>query len=226
VGLDLPVVAALAPIAQAIGLLAIPCGMAMGAAAVLVRFRRARGPAREQHKWFLAAVAAFAISLPPAFLDGAAGVSSLDAIAISSLALLPMAIGIAILRYRLYDIDRIVSRTVGWAVVTLVLVLAFGAAVIGLQAVLSGVTQGQTLAVAASTLVAFALFQPIRRRVQAGVDRRFDRARINGERTASAFAERLRAEVAMEAVAANLTGTVRDSVRPAVLGLWLRGGTP
>ena len=99
-------------------------------------------------------------------------------------ALVPIAIGIAILRYNLYDIDRLVSRSIGWASVTAILVTVFGVAVVGLQAVLESVTQGDTVAIAASTLVALALFQPVRRRVQTAVDRHFDRARYDAERTA------------------------------------------
>ena len=90
---------------------------------------------------------------------------------------IPIAIAIAVLRYRLYEIDRVVSRTISYALVTGVLAGVFAAAVISLQTLLARVTQGETLAVAASTLVAFALFQPLRRRVQSAVDRRFDRAR-------------------------------------------------
>jgi len=99
----------------------------------------------------------------------------------------------------------------------------FAGLVVGLQALLTDVTQGQTLAVAASTLAAFALFQPVRRRVQRAVDRRFDRARYDSELTAAAFAERLRTEVDLEAVAGDLTGSVDRALRPSALGLWLKG---
>ena len=104
---------------------------------------------------------------------------------------LPIAIGIAVTRYRLYEIDRLISRTIGWALVTGVLVAVFARHGRGPPGHPRPVIQGETLAVAASTLVAFALFQPVRRRVQTAVDHRFDRARYDGERTAAAFAERL-----------------------------------
>ena len=94
-----------------------------------------------------------------------------------------MAIGIAVLRYRLYEIDRLISRTIGWAIVTGVLVAVFAGLVVRSRPSLRPLTQENTLAVAASTLVAFALFQPLRRRVQRAVDRRFDRARYDGQRT-------------------------------------------
>jgi hypothetical protein len=130
-------------------------------------------------------------------------------------------IGIAILRYRLYEIDRLVSRTIGWAIVTALLVAVFAGMVVGLQAVLP-VTSGDTLVVAVSTLVAFALFQPLRRRVQRAVDRRFDRARYDGERTASSFAERLRSEVDLGNLRADLLATATGAVRPGDASIWLR----
>ncbi len=133
-----------------------------------------------------------------------------------------MAIGIAILRYHLYDIDRIISRTVSWAVITAMLVAVFVGGVLGLQAALAGVTQAQTLAVAASTLLAFALFQPIRGRVQRAVDRRFDRARYDSQRTVDAFADRLRSNVDLESLGTSLSATAADAVRPTSAWVWLR----
>jgi hypothetical protein len=126
-------------------------------------------------------------------------------------------------RYRLYEIDRIISRTVSWALVTVVLAGVFVAGVVGLEAALAGVTQGESLAVAASTLAAFALFQPVRLRIQRTVDRHFDRARYDAERTAQAFAGRLRDDAAIEAVEADLRQTVAESLNPRSTSLWLRG---
>ena len=142
---------------------------------------------------------------------------------ILSTTLLPFAIGIAILRYRLYDIDRIISRTIAYAIVTGVLALTFVATILGLQAVLASFTRDQTIVVAASTLVAAGLFQPLRGRVQRAVDLRFDRARVDGERTSAAFADRIRDKVEIHAVATELAATVDRSIRPASQGLWLRG---
>ena len=99
------------------------------------------------------------------------------------MAFLPLAIGLAILRYRLYDIDRVVSRAVGYTLVTAILAAAFGVAVIVAQTVLAPLTESSTLAVAVSTLLVAALFQPVRRAIQARVDRRFDRSRVNSERS-------------------------------------------
>ena len=141
---------------------------------------------------------------------------------IISLSLIPVAIGIAILRYRLYEIDRIISRTIGWAVVTGLLVAVFAVVVVVLQAVLAPFTNENTLAVAASTLVAFAaLFQPLRRRVQRAVDRRFDRARYDGQRTVDAFAEHLRSDVDLASLRGSLAATADQAVRPASASVWL-----
>jgi len=193
--------------------------IAAGVASVVQRFRRSRTTERQQMKWFVAAVALLAsMMLVLAALQNA-WTWNLMMIA---LAFLPIAIGIAVLRYRLYDIDRLISRTVGWALVTGILAAVFAGVVIGLQALLAGFTQGETLAVAASTLVAFALFQPLRRRIQVAVDRRFDRARYDGQQLAGAFAERLRGEVELEAVTNDLRTTAVGSVNPDRAGLWLR----
>ena len=139
-----------------------------------------------------------------------------------SLIALPIAIAIAILRYRLYEIDRLVSRTIGWAVVTGILVAVFAGLVVALQTVLAPVTNENTLAVAASTLVALALFQPVRRRVQRVVDRRFDRARYDGQDLTERFGARVRDEVDLPKLRDALVATVEAAVRPAGAGLWLR----
>jgi hypothetical protein len=203
----------------------------VGAAiAVGVRFRRGDRVQRQQVKWLAADAALAAILFPLAFLMPDPELTPVPALALAvwllavlTMVALPIVIAIAILRYRLYEIDRIVSRTIGWAVVSGVLVAVFAGAVIALQAALSGFTQGQTLAVAASTLVAFALFQPVRRRVQRAVDRRFDRARYDGERTTAAFGLRLRDEVDLATVTGDLTQTARVALAPTALGVWLRG---
>jgi hypothetical protein len=143
-------------------------------------------------------------------------------VAAVGLLLVPVSVGIAVTRYRLYEIDRLISRTIGWALVTSVLLAVFAVVVVGLQAVLASLTQGDTLAVAASTLVASALFQPVRRRVQRAVDRRFDRARYDGERTAAAFAERLRDQVDLTELKTDIAVTVATALRPSSTELWIR----
>ena len=137
--------------------------------------------------------------------------------------LVPVAIGIAILKRHLYEIDRLISRTLSWAIITAVLLAVFAGGVIALQAALAGFTQYATLAVAGSTIATFALFQPLRKRVQRMVDRRFDRARFDAELTSTAFAVRMRGQVDIDAVATDLLDTIDDSIRPAERAVWLRG---
>jgi hypothetical protein len=201
--------------------------LALAVLAVAARFRRARAETREQMKWFLASAAVFALFMPLSFIDTAfvdptEGVTVFDFLSMGSLALLPLSIAIAVLRYRLYAIDRIISRTLGWAIVTALLIAVFAAGVIGLQALLAGVTQANTVAVAASTLVAFAVFQPLRRRVQAAVDWRFDRARYDSARIVEGFAGRLRDELDLEALRHEIGRAASESVRPATASVWLR----
>jgi divalent metal cation (Fe/Co/Zn/Cd) transporter len=197
--------------------------------AIVGRFRSGDPLLRAQVKWLAAIVVVAAISV----LAGLLAVEALPVlgsaftiVGVLALALMPLAIGVAILRYRLYEIDRIVSRTISYGAVTAILAVVFVATIIAVQAALSHVTSGQTIPVAVSTLVVFALFQPIRRRVQRLVDRRFDRARYDGERTALAFAERLRNEVDIATVNEELDRTVRDVLRPSAVMLWLRNSDP
>jgi hypothetical protein len=194
-------------------------GIGLAVASVFVRFRRSRGVERQQLKWYVAAAGFLGAAIP---ITSGYQVAWGGYVLEIGLILLPLAIGIAVLRYRLYEIDRIISRTIGWALVTGILAAVFVGAVLALQALLTGFTQGETLAVAASTLVAFALFQPLRRRIQVAVDRRFDRARYDGQQTVGTFGERLRDEVDLESIRADIPATVDAAVRPVTVGLWLR----
>ena len=203
----------------------MPVSLLLALGSVIVRVRRAEGVELAQLKWFVAAVIAFLVFMLLAFVDGSAGPSAFDVLAPWSLSLPPLAVGVAILRYRLYEIDRLISRTVSWGVVTGVLVAVFAGVVVALQAVFGVVTQGETLAVAASTLVVFALLQPIRRRVQTAVDRRFDRRRYDAQQTVDAFAEQVRNEVDLTRLRGALVATARDAVRPVEAHVWLRGRT-
>ena len=135
---------------------------------------------------------------------------------------LPLAIGLAILRYRLYDIDRVVSRAVGYTLVTAILAAAFGIAVIVAQAVLSPLTQSSTLAVAASTLVVATLFQPVRRAIQGRVDRRFDRSRVDAERLVTRFGETLRDVTDLPTIHDSLVATAGSTWAPTAVGMWVR----
>ncbi|MGZ8513980.1 MAG: hypothetical protein ACXWXA_02970 [Candidatus Limnocylindrales bacterium] len=194
-----------------------------GAGALVIRFRRSVGTEHQQIKWFAAA----AIAEMAVFLPVSVGVivlpSPFDAlVAMVAAPLIPIAIGVAILRHRLYDIDRIISRTVSYSAVTGILALVFVGTILVSQTVLSGLFRGSSVAVAASTLVVATLFQPLRRRVQGLVDRRFNRSRYDAERTVTAFGARLRDEVDL----ANLDTEVRDvvaaTVAPVIVGLWIR----
>jgi hypothetical protein len=197
-------------------------------ASLVIRYRRAAGIERAQLKWFALVMA---ISLPAfvvaAALYGDTGPGLIVAnvaglVAAGGFVLLPIAIGIAVLRYRLFEIDRLISRTISWASVTLILGSLFVAVILVAQALLAPVTQSNELAVAGSTLLVFALFQPIRRRVQRLVDRRFNRSRYDAEQTVAAFAQRLRDEVDLEQLRAEILATVAATVEPSSVSLWLR----
>jgi hypothetical protein len=190
--------------------------------AVVVRYRRADETERHQLKWLIADAAVAAIALPVAFL-APEGVATEVALGIGLLATLalPLAIAVAVLRYRLYEIDRIISRTIAWALISGLVLVTFAVLVVALSALLANQAQGPTLAVAASTLGAYALFQPLRRRVQRAVDRRFDRARYDTARTAEVLGERLRETVELESLAGELAKAATGAVHPASTALWL-----
>lgn len=187
------------------------------------RYRAADRVERQQLKWFVVASGMSAAGL------GIAQLELTDAIGLTIYvfvgATVPVAIGIAILRYRLYEIDRIISRSLAYAAVTGILALTFGATILVLQAVLARFTEGQSIAVVASTLAVFTLFQPVLRRVRRTVDRRFDRTRYDAENTAAAFSDRLRNEVDLATVTTDLMRTTGSALSPATLGVWLRGGS-
>ncbi len=203
---------------------------ALAIAALITRYRRGDRIERLQIRWFGAAVALCGTGLVLVVIELA--VRTVQGPLISNLVFqagllaMPIAIGIAVLRYRLYEIDRLISRTIGWAIVTGLLVAVFAGTVVGLQAILTGITQGQTLAVAASTLVAFVLFQPLRRRVQSIVDHRFNRARYDAERTAAAFAERQRDQVNIAGLKVDIAGTIDSALSPRTVGIWIRPSGP
>lgn len=209
--------------------LVLGTSMALAFASLAIRFRRAPVEARQQIKWFGLAVLGAATTEAIYFTISVVTISAsttkvLEMLVIVSLLSLPTAAGMAILRYRLYDIDRIVSRTISYGVITALLVAVFLVVNLALQAALSSVTSSNAWAVAASTLLAAALFTPVRRRVQQAVDRRFDRARYDAERLTVAFADRLRDEVDLSTLGLELDATVRRAIAPSSVGLWLRGG--
>ena len=196
----------------------------LGALAIAIRFRHGGFDERQQLKWPVFGALVFGLVYAVGIVENA--VTGQGAITSGllgfALAAIPVTVAIAVLRYRLYEIDRIVSRTIGWALVTGILLSTFGLLVVGLQALLQGVTQGGTLVVAASTLAAASLFQPVRGRVQQAVDRRFDRARYDGERVVTMFGERLREQVELDALSGEIRRVADETVRPATTALWLR----
>jgi hypothetical protein len=197
-------------------------------ASLIIRFRRSRGEERQQLKWFVyAAIAAIALTLTNPFTS-AYTVPGLRlnvsfALPVLGLTLLPLAIGAAVLRYRLFEIDRIVSRTVAYAGVTALLASAYGGLVFLFGLLLRPIAGASDLAIAASVLVVAALFRPVRRRVQSAVDRRFNRARYDAARTIETFGARLRDQIDIDALATEVEGTVHRTMQPSSVSLWVRG---
>jgi len=210
-----------------ITVVAIVFGFVGAAVAIWVRFRRGDPLQRQQVKWLLADAGVAAVFFPLAMVFAESEswlVLDLAFWLVGFLAYLalPIAIGIAVLRYRLYEIDRLISRTIGYAIMTVTLAAVLAGTIILFEAVLAPLTGGNTVAVAASTLVVAALFQPLRQRVQRVVDRRFNRARYDAERTVAAFAAQLRDEVDLESLGADVLEVVAQTVAPASVGLWIR----
>jgi hypothetical protein len=193
---------------------------------VVLRFRRAVGVERRQLTLLLAAgvfvAAAFVVG---GFVGSALGENFGVAVTLLAVLAIPVAIGVAMLRYRLYEIDRVVSRTLVYAALTVILGAAYAGLVLAGQAVFSSFAGGSNLAIAVSTLVVAALFLPLRSRVQRVVDRRFYRRRYDAERTLERFGTRLREQVELDRLRAELEDVVRDTVQPAHVSLWLRKGT-
>ena len=202
------------------GFVAMLIGLSMGVASIAVRFRRGHGDERQQLKWMLAAIVLLAVTSMPSFVGISSDVLSL--LGPVALALIPATVTLAILRYRLYDIDRLISRTIAYMLVSVALVTTFVLGNLALQAVLANVTSGETLAVAGSTLIAFAAAQPLRRWIQRVVDHRFDRARVDASQIVAAFSARQRGAVDLEAVVGDIRATAGDSMRPVAIGIWLR----
>jgi hypothetical protein len=191
--------------------------------AAIVRFRHSRGPERQQLKW----LAYWAALLVAAIVLNVAAPNPVT-IALSNLVILglPITVAIAIFRYRLYDIDLLIKRSAVYGATTAAIAATFFLGIVALQAALRPLTSGSELAVAASTLISFALFQPIRRRIQGAVDHRFDRSRYDATLTVDAFAVQLRDEVDLDALRAQLLGAVSRTMSPAHASLWLRERTP
>jgi hypothetical protein len=193
----------------------------LAAVSVLLRFRRAGPVERQQLKWFLFAAGLASVSLVVNQVGVPVNARVWAVVDAASFALLPTAVAIAVLRYRLYEIDRIVSRTVSYGLLTGGLIALYLVVVAVLRPLLEPLTGSSSVAVAASTLGVAAVFNPARRRLQAAVDRRFDRARYDAARAVDAFAARLRDQVDLDQVTAGLRDTVAATVAPTRVGVWL-----
>ena len=187
---------------------------------LVIRFRRSRGEERLQLKWFTYAGALVPVVLLGDYLPDAAG-SVLFAVGIS---LLPVAAGLAVLRYRLYEIDRLINRTLVYGLVTVLLAGVYAGLVLVLGPLSGGGVAGDppSWVVAGATLAVAALFQPARQRVQRLVDRHFNRARYDAVRTVEGFSARLRDQVDLDTLAAELLAVVDQTVQPTRASLWLR----
>jgi hypothetical protein len=209
--------------------LSVPVFLA-AVASVVVRFRRARGIERQQLKWFvyasLVVVAGFTLSSTlPTLVPGSSELV-LDLITTGLALAWPVALGIAILRYRLYDIDRLINRTLVYGLLTVLLAAVYSGSVLALGQVFGGVAGNPpSWAVAGATLAVAALFQPARRQVQDLVDRQFNRRRYDAAKTVEAFSARLRDEIELETLSTELLAVVDQTVQPAKASLWLRPPT-
>ncbi len=215
---------------SALALVSVLCGVVGSAiaacASVVIRFRHAAGDERAQLKWFVLAASLLPLGLCVHLLAetvAPGAVNSVEAAFSLAVAMLPIAIGVAILKYRLYEIDRIISRALVYGSVTVVLGAAYAGLVLAGQALFETLTGGSNLAIAVSTLAVAALFLPVRARVQAFVDRRFYRRRYDAQRTLEAFGSRLREQIELDALSENLLGAVGETMQPLSASLWLNG---
>jgi uncharacterized membrane protein YhdT len=210
-----------------------PVALSAVVLSVFMRLRRAAGVERQQIKWFAYAAAASVMAtslayLVPGVIDTPLWFERMGfALNIAFIPAIPIAIGIAILRYRLYDIDRIINRTLVYGALSATLVALYFGGIVMLQRVFVLLTgQQSTLAVVASTLLIAALFTPLRQLIQGFIDRRFYRSKYDARKTLEAFSAQLRNETDLEALSDDLVGVVRETMQPAHVSLWLRPETP
>ena len=206
-----------------VAVLLIVVGIAGSSASLIIRFRRARGEQRQQMKWiaFAGAVAGVCVMVFTVLYD-VVGEDVANAGIMSGVLCLPLAAGLAILRYRLYDIDVVINRTLVYGALSATLAAVYLGSVLVLQLLLNGVTGDSGLAVAASTLGVAALVRPARAHIQATVDRRFFRRRYDAAQTLEEFSARLRDQLDLGTLNAELSSVVHDTLQPAHVSVWLR----
>ncbi len=217
--------------AELVGNVALASAFVLAAASLAVRLRRSRGVERQQLKWFALVGMVVVTSLVLAMVNVLVPVQStylLGAVGwftflFASLIGVPVAVGIAILRHGLLDIDVVINRTLVYGSVTMTLLAAYLGAVLLLQLLLRPLTESSDLAVAGSTLAVAALFRPARSAIQHAVDKRFYRSRYDAQRTVEAFAGRLRSQLDLHTVGEDLRGVVAETVQPVNVSVWLRG---
>jgi hypothetical protein len=222
--LYVPALAAPAAVVAFPAVLVTLLGVAVGGASLLLRFRRARGVERQQLRLVVLAAGVAGVGAAVAVAGVLVDSAALVLLGVmGSATVLCLAIAAAILRYRLYDLDRIISRTLAWGLLSVLLGGGYAGLVLGLGQLLG---RDSSLVVAGATLAVAALFQPARRRVQALVDRRFDRRHYDAAQTIAAFSTRLRDEVSLEALSAELLSVAERTMQPLRVSLWLRPARP
>jgi hypothetical protein len=219
--LAVPALARVLQVPRVAGMVIVLVSLLVGAGSLVVRFRRARGTERLRLRWLALAAACASVLLLVALVAGLLLAKDEVVFASSALAvaLLPLATGAAILRYRLYDLDRIISRTLAYGLLTVLLGGAYAGVVLGLGQLLG---RDSSLVVAAATLAVAAVFQPARRRIQQAVDRRFNRHRYDAAQTIQAFSARLRQQVDLDTLTGELLGVIDQTMQPTRVSLWLR----
>jgi hypothetical protein len=225
VGLALPDAWSAAEAAAGIGGLLLVLSAVASIASLVFRFRRARRMERNQLKWLTYAAALVGLAvLAQIVAEATVGTSDefSNTLVSASIATLPICIGIAILRHRLYDIDVVINRTLVYGALSAALVGAYVSSVLLLQLALSPLTEDSGLAIAGSTLAVAALVRPLRSRIQGLVDHRFYRRRYDAARTVESFGVRLRDEVELDTLGAELRAVVSDTMQPAHVSLWLK----
>jgi len=212
-----------APLVELVGWMGVLLGVVLGVCSLVLRFRRSHGEERLQLRWFTCAAVVFLLCCAVSvalFLTPLAWIG--QALVVAGFSTIPLTTGIAVLRYRLYDIDLVIKSTLVYTALTVVLVATYVGLVLLLQALLHPVAGDSDLAVAASTLAVAALFRPVRSTIQRVVDARFFRSRYDAARTLDEFSGRLRQELDLDSLDADLRTVVRTTMQPAHVSLWLR----